>query len=174
MRKSSVPGLTKTTLFVFATLLLSFTKLHAQLDIAIGAGNAGNSAAFNSSGYPCPLQDAAEASRMQFLYKASELNAMGMVPGDIRSIRFTVTNVGTSGTMENVVFKIGTTSTNSLSTSAWDVFLGTPVATAPGNFTPANGVNTITFPTPFAWNGTNNILIEICNGDPSSVSTTVK
>ncbi|ANE53181.1 gliding motility-associated C-terminal domain-containing protein [Flavisolibacter tropicus] len=175
MRKFTVPGLCKCTLLVIATLLLSLTRLQAQMDIAIGTGTAANAAGNSSSGYPCPFQDVQEASRMQFLYKATELQNMGMKAGKIRAIRFTVVNVGFTGVMENVVFKVGTTASTSLTTSSssWDAFTGTPAATAPQNYQPVNGINTITFPTPFDWDGTSNILIEICNGDPASVSPSV-
>lgn len=55
---------------------MSYSESKAQLDISIGTGTTGNT----TTTYPCPLQDFYEGSRMQFLYRASELNAAGMAP----------------------------------------------------------------------------------------------
>ncbi|KAJ1497755.1 hypothetical protein HMI54_013341, partial [Coelomomyces lativittatus] len=103
------------TILVLSTLL-SFCPLltTAQIDISVGTGSAGNS----GNDYPCPLQDYFEGSRAQYLFLASELNAGGMGAGFISALKFNVTSLnGFSGNIEQMSVKVGTTSTNSLSTS---------------------------------------------------------
>jgi len=155
----------------YLTLMLlysSFAPVIAQTDFPIGTGTTGN----GTTGYPCPLQDWDEGSRMQFLFLASELSAAGMTPGNIVSIKYEVTSLGTAGVIEQQMITIGTTSVSSLSTSSWDAFLGATVSTAATNYQPVMGTNTFTFPIPFTWNGTDNILIEICNGEPGNATGT--
>jgi len=150
--------------------LLSFTfaTASAQIDIPIGTGTTGNA----NTTYPCPLQDFYEGSRMQYLYKASELNAAGMNAGTINAIKFNVLALATSTftffAIEQFTIKIGTTTTTSLSVSSWEPVTATVYG--PVNYTAVLGINTFAFNTPFFWNGSDNIVIEICGGDPNNTS----
>ncbi|MEN9525123.1 MAG: hypothetical protein RLZZ256_507, partial [Bacteroidota bacterium] len=138
----------------------------AQLDINIGTGTVGN----GTTVYPCPLQDFYEGSRMQYLYRASELTAAGMGPGLITAIKFNVVSLGTAGLIEGYQIRIGHTTSTSLGTTTWDAFSGATVATAVANYQPVAGINTFVLPSAFNWNGSDNILIEVCNGDPNTTS----
>ncbi len=149
-------------------LLIAFC-LHfsafSQTDILIGSGSAGNT----GTTYPCPLQDYYEGSRMQFLYLASELSSAGMAPGTISAIKFDVNNLNTfSGSIEQMKISIGTTSNASLTATTWET--GLTDVFGPVNDTPVLGTNTFIFSSPFFWNGTDNIVVEICNGDPANGS----
>ncbi|MFM7671831.1 MAG: gliding motility-associated C-terminal domain-containing protein [Bacteroidota bacterium] len=155
------------------TLLISMTlpkQSLAQLDINIGTGTVGN----GTTTYPCPLQDFYEGQRAQYLYRASELTAAGMGPGIITSIKFNVVSVGTTGVVEGYQIRIGHTTSNTLLAGAagWDAFSGASVATVATNYQPVTGVNTFTLPTPFNWNGSDNIMVEVCSGDPASTTAT--
>src|SRR5690606_25742487 len=57
-----------------------------------------------------------------------------------------------------------------LSATSWEPGITTPVL-ASTNYQPVSGMNTFTLPTPFFWNGTSNIIIEICNGDVNSAAS---
>lgn len=155
-------------LFVF--LLTASSQVKAQIDISIGTGTVGN----DNTTYPCPLQDFYEGSRMQFLYLASELQAAGMGPGTINSLKYNVTALATTTVspplfeVEQLTIKIGGVAVGTLSSSAWET--GTTQVYGPANYLPVLGMNELVFTTPFFWNGTDNILIEICNGDPSNTS----
>lgn len=165
MRKRYLFSLVKC--FLVVLLLASFGMVHAQTDISIGTGTAGNS----DIGYPCPMQDYYEGSRMQLLYKASELTAAGMGAGTIASIKFNVTALNGADLVDNYTIKIGSTAVASLSSSSWETVTGT--AYGPVNYTPVMGLNTFVFTAPFVWDGTSNIIIEICNGSvnaPNSVT----
>lgn len=97
--------------------------------------------------------------RHQLVFTAAELNAAGLVAGNITSIAFNVTSVG-SGSGNNYTIKMGNTSATAVTTT----FLTDPTSTVYNTaaYTAVNGLNTHTFATPFNWNGTSNILIEIC------------
>ncbi len=140
----------------------SLSLAKAQTDISIGTGTVGNT----GTTYPNPLQDFYEGSRMQYLYLASELTAAGMGPGNLNSIKYTVTTLGTAGLIEQHTMRIGGTAVSTLSATTWE----TPgaVVFGPVNYQPVSGVNTFTFATPYFWNGTDNILIEVCGGEPGN------
>jgi len=146
--------------FALVLLLMSvsfFTK--AQTDYSIGTGTVGNT----TTTYPCPIQDYFEGSKAQYLWLASELSAAGMGPGMINSIKFNIVNLNTySGTIQSYQIKIGGTSVATLGATTWENVPTTVFG--PVDYVATAGINTFTFSSPFFWNGTDNIIIEICNG----------
>ncbi|HEX6915482.1 MAG TPA: hypothetical protein VF145_09585, partial [Chitinophagaceae bacterium] len=155
---------------LFILFLSGFISTSAQTDISIGTGTAGNS----SSSYPAPIQDWYEGGRAQFLYLASELSAAGMVPGYIDAVKFTVTALNGAGATEDMVVTIGPTSATTLLTgTSWNTFSGPTVSSASVDYQPIVGTNPISFSSSFFWNGSDNILIEICNGDPLNAGSTM-
>ncbi len=165
MRKSYLTNFTQSIFSVLVMVLLSVTAVNAQTDITIGTGTLANA----TTTYPAPLQDYYEGSRMQYLYLASELSAAGMSPGNVTAIKFTVTDVNTPGNIEEFTIKMGTTSTGSLTATSWET-VGNALY-GPATVTKTAGINTFTFTTPFFWNGTDNIVVEICGGDANNAST---
>lgn len=154
--------------FLIAFFSLVSIPAFSQTDITIGTGTTGN----GTTTFPCPLQDYWEGSRAQYLYRASELTAAGMGPGSISSIKFNVVSLGTAGLIEKMTIRIGHTSANTLATTSWDAFSGSTVATAQIDYQPVAGINSFALPGGFFWNGSDNILIEICNGEPNNTSGT--
>lgn len=148
--------------FYLLLTLITVTALNqfafSQTDIAIGTGTTGNGA----TTYPCPIQDRYEASRAQYLYKASELTTAGMSPGFISGIRFNVTSAAGIGVTDQYAIRIGGTTVNTLSASSWET--GTVTKFGPVDYQVVNGINTFNFTSNFFWNGTDNIIIEPCNG----------
>ena len=140
------------------------------MDISIGTGTVGNAATALAGGYPCPIQDYYEGSRAQYLYRASELQSAGMGPGNINSIKFNVITLnGFSGNIQNYTIKIGGTAIATLGTGAtWENVANTVFG--PVDYVPTAGINTFTLSSPFFWNGTDNLIIEVCNGLPTNVS----
>lgn len=157
----------KSLLFLFLPLFFA-GKLYAQIDYPIGTGSTGNA----NTTYPCPFQDFYEGSRMQYLYRASELTAAGMTAGNITAIKYNVLSLATSANsffaIEGFTVKIGTTSTTSLSATSWETVNTTVYG--PVNYMATLGINTLTFSSPFLWNGNDNIVIEVCGGDPNTTS----
>ncbi|HEX6428219.1 MAG TPA: hypothetical protein VF008_11055, partial [Niastella sp.] len=159
------------TLVLFVMSCVSFKSI-AQVDVAIGSGTSTNT----DWTWPCPLPDMVDASRMQFLYLASELSAAGMSAGTINVIRFTVTDLGmyvdpsnpANSAVDKLKIKIGTTATASLSSTTWEP--NTELVFSTNQHLPTLGANSFAFTTPFYWNGNDNIVIEICT-DASNGST---
>lgn len=157
-------------LLFFLFTLLIVAQLPAQVLMPVGSGSGNN----DSWDYPCPLQDWAGGSRAQYLYRASEMTAAGMGPGNISAVSFIVTGReddpgNTHTAIEQYCIKIGTTSAGELNLNGW--VTGTNVVYGPVDYNPVNGINTFTFLTPFFWNGTDNLVIEVCNGAADNAST---
>jgi gliding motility-associated-like protein len=140
-------------------LAVAVPSTWAQQDFAIGTGATGNT----STTYPCPLQDHFEGNRAQYLFKAAELTAAGINSGRITAIKFNVLQLNGVGTIELFRIRISSTTVNSLATNAWET-LNNPVGTAAADYDPVTGSNTFTLPAPFEWNGTDNIIVEVCSG----------
>ena len=109
--------------------------------------------------------------KTQYLFTASELNTYGIYAGNITAISFNATAAG-SGLMNNFEIKMGATSTTSLGT-AYDL----PPSTVygPYSYSVTLGQNIHTFDTPFNWDGTSNVIIEICHDlvTPIGVNSTL-
>lgn len=149
---------------VFLLLLNVLCSLSAmaQVDKNIGAGTSGN----GEWTYPTPMQDAKTGSRMQFLYLASEMHAAGMTAGNINAIKFNILQVSDptdpNYAIEEFTIKIAGTSTASLDANKWEP--GASQVFGPVDHIPVQGINAFTLATPWFWNGTDNIVVEICNG----------
>jgi hypothetical protein len=128
----------------------------------IGNGTTTNSSTGNSANSGAAYPTYFGNGRQQFLVRASELTALGFTTGNITSIGFRV--AGTTGdpvTLDGYTIKMGATNaavtTTTFLTSAFTTVFG------PVNYTPViNSVNTHLFTTPFNWDGTSNIVIDIC------------
>ena len=133
-------------LVLFATVI----ALNAQaVEVTIGSGT-------NSSNYPFTTywMD----GRTQILLTAAELTAGGAAAGNINDIAF---NVISNATQAMNGFNIGIQNTTLTTLSAF--VTGGFTSVFSGTYTvPGTGWQTITFQNPYAWNGTSNILIEIC------------
>jgi hypothetical protein len=112
-----------------------------------------------------PYSSFYEGARLQYLILASELSALGVVPGNINSLAFDVTSSG-AGTQPqiNYTMKIAHTNDNAFAgaygtpSGSWNI-----VYTNPAEPAPSVGWKTHTFTNPFVWDGVSNILIDICH-----------
>lgn len=106
-----------------------------------------------------------EGSRTQWIIRASELTALGASAGPIKYLAFNVTTTG-SGTnhQKNFTIKMGHTAQTTMGT-AWATTTGNMVQVyGPVTVTnPPTGWNTYTFSCPFDWDGTSNIVLDICH-----------
>ncbi len=100
--------------------------------------------------------------RQQYLLLAAELSGAGLRPGNLASISFrTGTSVGSPASLKNYTIKLAATSATALTS----IFQNPPLTTVfgPVNFQPSiNTVNNHLFNTPFYWDGTSNLLVDIC------------
>ncbi len=110
----------------------------------------------------------------QILYTAAELTAAGLTAGNITSLGVVLSSIGTSPvTMNGYTIKIAHTSATTITTFQPPSFT---TVYGPVNYTPVVGTNTNPFSTPFAWNGTSNIIVDYCfaNGiTGASANTTI-
>ena len=107
-------------------------------------------------------------ARIQYIVTAAELLAAGIKPNaTLTKLGFVVIQKNSTQPFTNYTVKMGHTAQNAVSTA----FIAglTPVYT--GNYTTTMGVNTITFTNGFTWNGTSNLVVEICFGNTSRASS---
>ncbi|MGQ9846165.1 MAG: Ig-like domain-containing protein, partial [Bacteroidales bacterium] len=128
----------------------------------IGTGTSSSTLA----GYT-PFYTYYKSSKNQILYRASELQAQGLSAGYITALSFNFSSVSTTP-MTNFEIQMANTNVSALTTT-YETGL-TSVYTNP-SYTPAGiGWQTIALSTPFYWDGTSNLLIQICDGENSSFS----
>ncbi|GGB15260.1 zinc-dependent metalloprotease [Puia dinghuensis] len=109
-----------------------------------------------------PFMAANAQNKTQVLYYASELTAQGVKAGNIVGLSMLIDkNSGSSFVYQGLTIKMGLTT----ATAAYN---GAPLNDAAfttvysSNYTTTNGYNWFTFSTPFTWDGTSNIAVEIC------------
>jgi hypothetical protein len=125
-----------------------------QIYYPIGTGTATNS----TTSYPCPLGNWYDGLREQYLFTASELASAGFAAGTISEIAFDVTALNGVATLQNYTVYI--TSTTATSLSGWQTVPATP--NYQGNYTVSTGWSNIALTNNFTWNGSDNLLIQIC------------
>ncbi|TCJ15845.1 T9SS type A sorting domain-containing protein [Flaviaesturariibacter flavus] len=138
----------------------------------IGAGT-------GSSSTVTPYRGSFGAQKIQYLYKASELTAIGLSSGSvINSISIPVTAL----TVQPAVFANFTISMKNTSTTALTSTAETGLTTVlPATTLTLSGTAPFTanhvLATPFTWNGTSNLVVEFCynnnNSGTASTSATV-
>ena len=145
---------------------LSITNVSLPVPGTVSIGT-NNTTEFAAS----PYRNGTNAHKAQYLYTASELTAAGLTAGNFTSLAFTITSNGSPVGLSNYSIAISHTAVSTLSTS----FETGPFTTVygPVAYSTVTGLNSHLFTTPFAWNGTSNIIIQICHEatSPSSSST---
>lgn len=151
----------KITFLFFA--LITFLQLSAQTGTVVVGVNDGTPN--GTTEYPCPLQDYYKTGRAQFLYTAAELSSAGLVAGNITEIGWVVTSIGAAGLQEGYSISMKSTNATALTTT---FETGATLVYGPTDYTPsATGSVVFTLTTPFVWDGTSNIIIEVCAGNAS-------
>ncbi|MDF2453371.1 MAG: hypothetical protein K0S26_2875 [Bacteroidota bacterium] len=145
--------------------------------VSVGSASGANT----NTGYPSVFGNYDKNARHQMLYTAAELLAAGAIPGKLSSISFQVNSMqplnttGSSssstyiGTLPNYSIKLKCTTSTVLNstfepTGFTQVFLG--------NVTPTVGVNTQTFSQPYIWDGTSNLIVDVCYTRTTSLAST--
>lgn len=140
--------------------------LGANVDGTIGAGTQTNT----SSSYPAIFAGARRSAKHQILYYASELQAMGMQNGgQINSIAFDIGTVGAVTTFNDFTVKLKCTNSSDLA-GGWEFGM---VEVVPAfNHTVTSGWNVFNLPTPYYWDGTSNLVVEVCFNNPAFIFNT--
>lgn len=114
--------------------------------------------------------------KVQWIYTAAELQAAGLTPGSITGLAWGTTNTQGIDSMQNFTVSLGNTAVTDLVSSF--VMTGLTNVIAPQLYLPKAGGfanSTLNFTTPFVWDGTSNIVLQIVwsnndGGTPSSAT----
>jgi|GEM_PF-1292319 len=160
-------GTSFTTPVINTTTTYYATAYTGSLKVAdIGAGANTTVSTGSSHDHISPFDHYWGSSRRQYLFLASELQAAGFTGGMITDIAFDVAaDAGSS--YAGFAVSIGTTAANSL--SSMQSGLNT-VYTNVSEVTTL-GLNTYHFTAPFAWDGTSNIVLQVCWGNSNTGGT---
>ncbi len=109
-----------------------------------------------------PFDARLQQQRSQYLYKASELIAAEISAGDITALQLYVYSKLSSRPFTNLTIKMGQTTTANLVDGSVTVISGLTTVYTTASYSTIAGWNTFSFSTPFTWNGTSNLVIEIC------------
>ena len=120
---------------------------------------------------PNPLQNYYGGDKLQMLFRSTELTPIGMVNNStITAIKLNLATADPTVILQNLVVKMKNSTSTTM--AAWETGM-TTVRTA-GNYTVSAGLNTITLTTPFVWDNTKNLVIEInySNANAGTTGTT--
>ncbi|MFM2048635.1 MAG: hypothetical protein RI955_1183, partial [Bacteroidota bacterium] len=104
-------------------------------------------------------------SRAQYLFSASELKSYGMSVGAIKGLGFTVTTKNSSTALHDFSIKLACVNYSSFSKTSpytFDTLSKKYLVYNKNFYSTTLGLNQFVFDTTFAWNGTSNLLVEIC------------
>ncbi|MEM7374104.1 MAG: CARDB domain-containing protein [Bacteroidota bacterium] len=136
--------------------LMCLPSIFAQ-DIQLGSG------AFETSDFdPSPINTNFTDAHLQIIYTAAEINAAGAIgPNVLDKIGFYIAGIPDT-ILPNYTIKMKNTS---LSLPTTYDSTGLAVVYGPVDYLPTSlGFDTLTLNTPFNWDGTSNILVDICFG----------
>jgi len=159
---------------------LDYVKLEASGGIAtsdVASGTGTNTSAGNTTAAglgPNPLQNYYGGTKQQWVYRASELTALGLSTGSkIKSIKLNLVAADASYALLDLKIKMkNSATTNFASTvgaSSWESGLTTVKTIA--NYTPSIGLNNFVLDTSFVWDGTSSIVIEMNYSNNNAGST---
>ena len=139
------------------------TTLTANGGTAGSAGSAtigSGTSLTSSSGYPTAFGNYWYQDWHQYLFTKAELNAAGITSaGNITSLKLTIAATNNPSTaIADYNVKIASTSNTALSAFTTS---GLTNVFGPASVTGVVGVNTITFSTPYVWDGVSNIIVDI-------------
>ena len=114
------------------------------------------------SGTGTPYEGFWEDGRVQYLYRASELQAAGLsVSGTITAVAFFVTQKASTMPYSGFTVKMGCTASSNLPSTSF-VSSGLSTVYGPTNYSTVAGWNTHTLTNNYDWDGISNIIVEVC------------
>jgi hypothetical protein len=129
---------------------------------ALASGTVGNGTTLTGDSDEFSAFNNRRASlKSQTIYTAAELTAAGVQRGNLVSIAYNIATLGSSASNTNYTVKIGTTTNAVFTNGSYLSETGFTTVFGPANYTHAVGLNTITFTTPFVWDGTSNIVVSV-------------
>lgn len=118
-----------------------------------------------------PFMSSRVAGRGQYIYTASELAAGSLRAGaPITELSYFITQKGSTQPFTGYTVKMGLTNQTSFSNAFLNDAGFTTVYS--GNYTTKSGWTTIPFSTPFIWDGTSNIVVQVCFTNTGTIGST--
>lgn len=148
MTKNYILSLLTVVFFAFSN------KTNSQVIVTLGSGT--NVHGNTTAG---PINEWYESLHCQIVYTAAEINAAGGSGGALLQLGFYVAT-GVTDPLPNYTIKLK--HTTAVNAAIYDGVGLTTYYTTPSYSPPAGGFNMLTLSTPFAWNGTDNILVDVC------------
>ncbi|MFB0925812.1 MAG: hypothetical protein QMB65_11130, partial [Vicingaceae bacterium] len=121
-------------------------------------------------GAPSPYYGFFEDNRVQMIYEASELNALGFIGGKITEISFDIATKASSAPYENFNIKMGCTAIASFA-GATQFEPGLVQVFNAVSYTSAAGLNTHILDNAYEWDGVSNLIVEVCFDNNAWTST---
>ncbi len=135
-------------------ILFGFTDLYSQYSVQIGSGTNTNSTSTAS-----PINIYYRSLHCQTVYTAAEMQAAGASSGSILAMGYYVEGAPIYA-LPNFTVKMKNTTASD--PSIYDGTGLTQVYTNPSYNPLAGGFDMLTLPNPFLWDGTSNILVDVC------------
>jgi trimeric autotransporter adhesin len=123
----------------------------------------------NNTALTQPFRGQFSDSRTQIVYLASELQAAGFKAGNITSLGFNVVAKNSTAPFENFTIKLKNTTRSAATGGAFET--GASTVYGPVSYSTVAGANNFALTTPFYWDGTSNILIDICYDNVTGTAT---
>jgi hypothetical protein len=124
----------------------------------LGNGNIGSSIGLLAQG---PFDARQAKKRTQFLYRASELTAAGIPAGNISGLALHLSKNSTRPYL-NFTVKVGTTLLNNLIDGSTVYIVNGTTVKMLSSYSTTMGWNNFVFDAPFNWDGTSNVVVEVC------------
>ncbi len=130
----------------------------------VGTGTSVN----GTTTFPAPYGNWYKNAKHQFLYSAADLQAAGIAPGVITDIGWYVNSIFGTNLYKNYTISIGCTQISSL--ASWQT--GLTLVYTPKNYIISTGYNNHVLDVQYDWDGTSNIIVEICYDNRTDVTFT--
>ncbi len=148
----------------------TYTRIqYEQTEIVHGNILTTNEANLGQNDFPLELMKSEQQGKMQLLFKADELLAAGLQAGPISDLQFGVLN--NQATVNFLKLNIKATAQVELDANAPETTGFTEVFFNTMNF-PNSGNAQLNFTTPFEWDGSSNLLIDLSYTDRNQIANT--
>jgi len=130
--------------------------------VAPGNATIGNGTIVNSTtSYPTPFGQFYGSSHEQYLIRASELTAAGLVAGDISSIAWNLSAGYNYAPLENFQINMAHTNLNSMTSALLATGFTNVVPLRTYSPSAVSGYSTINFANSFNWDGVSNVVVDV-------------
>ena len=109
-----------------------------------------------------PFDATQQSQRVQFLYKASELTAAGVPAGSLTGISLAIQSKLSTRAFTGLTINLGTASVAYLVNGSVTLGSGMTTVKTTTSYNTVAGWNNFVFDTPFTWDGTSNLVVELC------------